>query len=97
MPLFRQNPSAIGRNRDIDLVEISRWETPVHATINVEAYLDRKSAASMAHATQYSGGPAFVRILPSILRRNFLANESFTRAYPAPNGRIERDLFTGVK
>lgn len=97
MPLLRQNPSAIGRNRDIDLVEISRWETPVHAMINVEPYLARKSAASMAHATQYSGGPAFVRILPSIFRRNFLANESFTRAYPAPNGRIERDLFTGVK
>ena len=97
MPFFRQNPSAIGRNRDIDLVEISRWETPVHAMVNVEPYLDRKSAASIAHATQYSGGPAFVRILPSVFRRNFLANESFTRAYPAPNGRLERDLFTGVR
>ncbi|MCB0063778.1 MAG: PIG-L family deacetylase, partial [Caldilineaceae bacterium] len=27
MPLFRQDPRKIGRNQDIDLVEISRWET----------------------------------------------------------------------
>lgn len=97
MPFFRQNPSAIGRNKDINLVEISRWETPVHTQINVEPYLDRKSAASIAHATQYSGGPGFMRVLPGVLRRNFLANESFTRAFPAPNGRLERDLFTGVQ
>ena len=48
MPLFGQDPTAIGRNKDINLVEISRWEKPVHAMIDVSNYLDRKLAASRA-------------------------------------------------
>lgn len=96
MPLFRQDPRAIGRNRDINLVEISRWHTPVHSEIDIEAYLPRKMAASQAHVSQYSGGPAYVRVIPSFLRRRFLIRESFTRAFPAPTGAIERDLFSGV-
>lgn len=95
MPLMGQDPTAIGRNKDINLVEISRWDTPVHAKINVERYLPQKTAASQAHASQYSGGPAFVRILPKFLRRRFLITETFTRAYPAPNG-METDFFAGV-
>ena len=96
MPLMGQDPTAIGRNKDINLVEISRWETPVHAQINVERYLPRKTAASQAHASQYSGGPAFIRFLPKFLRQRFLINETFTRAYPAPNGTVESDLFADV-
>ncbi len=96
MPLMGQDPTAIGRNKDINLVEISRWETPVHAAINIERYLPQKEAASRAHASQYSGGPTFVRVLPSFARRRFLMNETFTRAYPAPNGAVESDLFAGV-
>ncbi|MEZ4862248.1 MAG: PIG-L family deacetylase [Caldilineaceae bacterium] len=96
MPLLGKDPSAIGRNKDIDLVEISRWETPVHAKINVEHYLSRKTAASEAHASQYSGGPGFIRFLPNFLRRRFLINETFTRAFPAPNGKVETDFFAGV-
>lgn len=96
MRLRGQDPRAIGRNRDIDLVEISRWYTPVHARIRVAEYLARKEAASRAHASQYSGGPSFLRILPEFARRRFLAYETFTRAYPAPDGRVEDDLFAGV-
>lgn len=96
MPLMGKDPTAIGRNKDINLVEISGWETPVHAEINIEPYLPQKEAASRAHASQYSGGPTFVRVLPSFIRRQFLINESFTRAYPAPNGAVEKDLFAGV-
>ncbi len=96
MPLFGQDPTKIGRNQDIDLVEISRWETPVHTKVDVEAYLPDKLRASEAHASQYGGGPAFVRFLPSFLRRNFLRYESYTRAYPAPNGKVEHDLFAGL-
>ncbi len=95
MPLMRQDPSAIGRNKDINLVEISQWETPVHAQVDVEAYLSRKDEASRAHVSQYSGGPNILRALPKPLRQRFLRTESFTRAFPAPNG-LERDLFAGV-
>lgn len=97
MPLLGKDPTAIGRNKDINLVEISRWDTPVHAQINVERYLAQKNAASQAHASQYSGGPAFLRVLPQFLRQRFLSNETFTRAYPAPNGKVETDLFAGVE
>lgn len=96
MPLWGQDPTALGRNRDINLVEISRWRTPVHTRIDVEAYLSRKHAASRAHVSQYSGGPTYIRILPTFLRRRFLATESFTRAFPAPPPVVESDLFAGL-
>ena len=96
MPLLGHDPKAIGRNKDINLVEISGWETPVHAQVNIERYLPQKEAASQAHASQYSGGPAFLRFLPKVLRHRLLVNESFTRAYPAPNGAVEADLFAGA-
>ena len=95
MPLMGYDPTSIGRNKDINLVEISQWDTPAHAKIDVSLYLDQKDAASQAHASQYGGGPSFIRVLPSFLRRRFLRTESFTRAFPAPNG-LEFDLFAGI-
>ncbi len=97
MPLFGQNPRAFGRNRDIDLVEISRWDTPIHARVDVSAYLPRKEAASRAHASQYSGGPALLRPLPRFLRHRLARTETFTRAYPPPDDEVETDLFAGVR
>jgi mycothiol S-conjugate amidase len=92
-----KDPSKIGRNQDIDLVEISGWETPVHAKINVAAYARQKDEASRAHASQYGGGPAFLRILPGFIRQRITSHDSFTRAYPAPTGQMESDLFAGVR
>lgn len=97
MPLFGQDPTALGRNKDINLVEIAAWETPVHARIDISDYFQQRIAASRAHASQYSGGPLFVRVLPKFLRRRFLDVDSYTRAVPAPNGEIEHDLFAGVQ
>ncbi len=96
MPFMGQDPAAVGRNRDINLVEISRWHTPVHARIDVGPYLAQKLAASQAHASQYSGGPTFIRVLPPFLRRRFLAMDTYTRAFPPPDGRVERDLLAGL-
>jgi LmbE family N-acetylglucosaminyl deacetylase len=96
MPLFRQDPMAMGRNKDINLVEISRWESPIHTVIHIEKYLPEKLAASRAHTSQYGGGPSYMRMLPSALRLRLMSVENFTRAYPAPNGRVEQDLFEGV-
>lgn len=97
MQLRRQDPTAVGRNRDINLVEISGWETPVHARIDVLPYLPRKEAASRAHVSQYGGGPAFMRSLPAAVRRRLQGTETFTRAYPAPPPRPEVDLLAGVR
>lgn len=96
MQLTGKNPREMGRNKDIDLVEISGWETPVHARVDVAAYLGRKEAASQAHASQYSGGPGFFRMIPEFLRARMLGTESFTRAFPAPPPVTEQDLFAGV-
>lgn len=96
MPWLGQDPTAIGRNKDINLVEISQWETPIHARLDVVSYLPQKLAASRAHVSQYSGGPAYVRVLPRFLQRRYLGTDAYTRAYPAPNGQIEDDLFAGV-
>lgn len=96
LPLWGVDPTAIGRNKDIDLVEISRWETPVHCRIDTRAYLDVKEQASKAHASQYSGGPAWATMVPGGLRRWVLGSDAFTRAYPPPDGHMERDLFEGV-
>lgn len=92
-----KDPSKVGRNQDINLVEISGWETPVHARIDVANYAGQKDTASRAHASQYGGGPAFLRSLPGFVRRRIASHDSFTRAYPAPTGKIEADLFAGVR
>ena len=96
MGLTGKDARTIGRNRDIDLIEISRWVTPVTARIDVEPYLGAKQAASEAHASQYAGGPSWAAAIPAPIRRRFLRFEQFTRAVPAPQAGIEHDLFAGV-
>lgn len=96
MPLMGKDPTALGRNRDINLVEISQWETPVHTVIFVGPYQAAKLAASRAHASQFSGGPSWGAALPAFVRKRVLDYDRFTRAFPPPNGRIETDLFAGV-
>ena len=44
MPLLGKDPTAIGRNRDINLVEISQWETPVHSQDLCRRVPGRKTA-----------------------------------------------------
>lgn len=96
MPLWGADPSAIGRNKDINLVEISQWDTPVHASINTSAYLAAKDRASRAHTSQYGGGPAWATAFPEFVRKRLMGSEAFTRAYPPPNGSVEDDLFERV-
>lgn len=97
MPLFGQDPTAFGRNKDINFVEIVGWDTPIHARINVGAYAAQKQAASVAHASQYGGGPSFLRLLPPFLRQRWLSVDTFTRAFPTPANGIEDDLFAGIQ
>lgn len=96
MPLLGQDPTAFGRNKDINFVEIAQWEMPIHARIDIHNHLAAKTAASMAHASQYSGGPGYLRILPPPIRRRMAAYDTFTRAYPPPDGIVEQDLFSGL-
>jgi LmbE family N-acetylglucosaminyl deacetylase len=95
MPLYGMDPTQIGRNKDINLVEISRWKTPVNAKIDIELYQGIKAAASRAHKSQFGGGPAWMRMLPAFVRTRMMKYDYYTRAYPQPNG-VEDDLFAPV-
>jgi LmbE family N-acetylglucosaminyl deacetylase len=94
--LTGRDMTKFGRNQDINLVEIATWDTPVHTRIDVAAYLPAKERASIAHASQYSGGPSWLRAIPGPLRSRFTRYESFTCAFPAPGADIESDLLAGV-
>lgn len=94
LPLFGKNPRKFGRNEDIDLLEISRDDFPIHARIDFRQVAEIKEKASACHQSQQgpsSGG------LFGLLMRLFSGPETFTRAYPAAEDRLrERDLFDGV-
>lgn len=98
IPLMRlagQDPTAVGRNRDINLVEISRWATPVTTTIDITDSLPIKQAASEAHASQYAGGPGWLAIVPAQIRQKLASREQFTCVFPGVEGK-ETDLFAGL-
>ena len=94
LPLFGKNPRKFGRNEDIDLLEISRDDFPIHARIDFRRVAEIKEKASACHQSQQgpsSGG------LFGLLMRLFSGPETFTRAYPVAEDRLrERDLFDGV-
>ncbi|MEA1976289.1 MAG: PIG-L family deacetylase [Chloroflexota bacterium] len=94
LPLFGKNPRKFGRNEDIDLLEISRDDFPIHARIDFRRVAEIKEKASACHQSQQglsSGG------LFGVLMRLFSGPETFTRAYPTAEDKLrERDLFDGV-
>jgi LmbE family N-acetylglucosaminyl deacetylase len=96
MPLFGQDPSRFGKNKDIDLASIMERDFPTHARINYRSVADKRDRASTCHRSQ--GGDRQSGYLVTWLMRLFSSNESFMRAYPVPDGsKIERDLFTGIE
>lgn len=97
LPLLGRDLTTMGRNKDINLVEISQWEAPVTTRVFVGRHQAVKLAASMAHASQFGGGPGWLRMLPEPMRKRMADYDRFTRAYPAPTGKLEEDLFAGVR
>lgn len=94
--LKRQNPRALGRNNDIDIVKILEHVEPAHAKIDITDYMDDWAAASACHKSQGGGGRS--NIFPVWLRRRLGIKQGFTRVHPAPmHNRIdENDLFANV-
>jgi LmbE family N-acetylglucosaminyl deacetylase len=87
-----QNPTAFGRNKDIDLTRLGHPRQSLHAHINFRDYWNVKKQASAAHASQ--GGGAINRLLPEWLEKYLFATETYIRAYPpVPDGFCEYDLF----
>ncbi len=95
MPLFGQDPTKFGKNKDIDLASVMEQDFPTNAKINYRKVADKRARASACHKSQ--GGDRQSGYLVTWLMRIFSSNESFMRAYPPPEKRkIERDLFDGV-
>ena len=92
----RENPRALGRNKDIDIVKILEHVEPAHAKVDVTDYMDDWAAASACHKSQGGGGRS--SIFPMWLRRRLGIKQGFTRIYPAPAvDRVdEQDLFQNV-
>ncbi len=94
LPWFGIDPQRFGRNQDIDLVQISQPDYPVHARINYRPVAAAKQQASACHASQE--GPPSGGLLGLIFRLGS-QYDTFMRAYPpTPPERIERDLFEGI-
>lgn len=96
MPFFGQDPTAMGRNKDINWVEIAEWETPITTRIDSRNYYQLRLAASRAHASQFGGGPGWMRMVPKFIRRSMIGFDSYTRAFPEAEPYLEQDLFAGV-
>ena len=98
LPLFGQNPRKFGTNHDIDLVELTRDQFPIHAAVRLSPQaLAAKHAASACHRSQLAGGPQ-ARGFFGLVMRFAERRDSYMRAYPQPKPgeRRERDLFEGV-
>lgn len=98
LPLFGQNPSQWGRNKDIDLREIAAHSYPIHARLDNRPYAHVAEQARLCHASQLPGGESPKRVGQIIQSWLFGTEETYMRAYPPVNGgRVrERDLFEGV-
>jgi LmbE family N-acetylglucosaminyl deacetylase len=95
MPLFGQDPTAFGRNKDINLQRIAAVESPITTKININPYFALSRQAANCHASQLPGEPP--RLL-RFLQRWFSRYNSYTRIIPPVEGRtsVENDLFAGV-
>lgn len=90
-----QNPRALGRNSDIDVVKILDHVEPAHARVDVRDWFEVWDRASAVHVSQGGGG---VREIPKRLRPLLTPYQSFTRVIPKPGRDLidEDDLFAGV-
>lgn len=98
LPLLGRDPSAMGKNQDIDLREIAAHETPVTTRIDVRQFYETRQEAGACHSSQLSGPSSIFGWLPKWLVRRLFGTESFYRAFPpfGDSDPLERDLFAGV-
>ncbi|MCB9453175.1 MAG: PIG-L family deacetylase [Anaerolineaceae bacterium] len=91
-----EDPRQLGKNKDIDLIEILDHIEPAHTRVNIRDYYDAWQEANACHASQLGGG---TNQMPLWIRRRLSGAQSFTRVYPEPryNKIDEDDLFQNVQ
>ncbi len=96
LSLLGHDPRAWGRNRDIDLLELTQVTFPIHARIKVHDFLEVKRRAASCHASQQASGPPSSGLLGRLLAR-IGRQETFMRAHPPASPSLrEADLFAGL-
>ncbi len=97
MPLFGKDPRRFGQNGDIDLLELTGENFPVHARINYGDVVKIKEDATACHASQGGMGSSGNWAM-RLAFRMAAGVDSYTRAFPEPDGgRKESDLFSGIR
>jgi LmbE family N-acetylglucosaminyl deacetylase len=96
MPLVGADPHRWGRNKDIDLTELTAFDFPVHVRVDVGSVSDAKAAASACHASQE--GMAMRSGLMGLATRLLGERENYMQAFPPVNGqrRPRSDLLSGI-
>ncbi len=94
LSFFGGDPHHFGRNKDIDLMDLTETEYPIHARVNYRSVVKLKETASACHHSQLDpGSHSPLRILSRVLG----TTETFMRAYPPADDSVkEKDLFEGV-
>lgn len=96
MRVRRQDPTRVGRNKDIDLTRLGIPPKQLHVGVDYRETWDAKREASAHHASQGGqGGPR--RGIPDWFQRRYMAKEYFIQAEPpGRDGTRKQDLFEGV-
>jgi LmbE family N-acetylglucosaminyl deacetylase len=96
MPLFGQDPTRFGRNKDINMKELAEVDFPVHVRLNISSVSEAKAEAGACHASQ--GGVGMRRGVMGLATRLFGENEDYMRAWPPvpSNFKRKQDLFDGI-
>ena len=97
MRLLGKDPRKVGRNKDIDLVEIASQSFPVHVKINYHPVLKQREQAAACHASQGGGQKPF-GLSAWLLRLFSKPVDRFMQGFPEskPNDRVKNDLFWGM-
>ena len=97
MRLQGKDPRRIGRNKDIDLVQIASESFPVHVRINYRPVLQQCEKAAACHASQGGGQKPF-GLSARLVRLFSRPVDRFMQGFPepAPNQRVKKDLFWGM-
>ena len=97
MRLLGKDPRKVGRNKDIDLVEIASQSFPLHVKINYRPVLKQREQAAACHASQGGGQKPF-GLSAWLLRVFSKPVDRFMQGFPEPvsHHRLHNDLFWGM-
>jgi LmbE family N-acetylglucosaminyl deacetylase len=90
--LFGGDPGKWGRNKDIDLASLANVDFPTHVKINYSSVSEKKTQASICHASQ-GGGAMRTGVIGWVFRLLGEA-DTFMKAYPpaAPGEKVATEL-----